>query len=225
MVKFQRRKTEKAQAAIQSLNREMQKKNGTYNTPEVNDALQEMFYKKCYLCESKNVTAYVIEHLASAEGNQRLRYDWNNLFLACAHCNGTKKKRHEPILDCTQAEVDRMIRFYKKGHWGTEEVFCFEACDSSVETVHTIALLEEIYYGRTPQKEIESAHLRENLRKELAQFKGYVRDYLEADGEDKQDLYLLISRELSVRSAFTAFKRWLIRDNEAFLGELVGLCR
>ena len=92
MVKFQRRKTEKAQAAIQSLNREMQKKNGTYNTPEVNDALQEMFYKKCYLCESKNVTAYVIEHLASAEGNQRLRYDWNNLFLACAHCNGTKKK-------------------------------------------------------------------------------------------------------------------------------------
>lgn len=49
MVKFQRRKTEKAQAAIQSLNREMQKKNGTYNTPEVNDALQ-CFWENLWDC-------------------------------------------------------------------------------------------------------------------------------------------------------------------------------
>lgn len=225
MVRFQRTKTYKAQAAVQSLSREMQKKNGTYNTPEVNDALQETFYSKCYLCESKNVTAYVIEHLVSARGNKKLRYDWNNLFLACSHCNSTKKKRHEPILDCTHTNVDQMIRFYKKGHWGIVERFCFEARDSSAETLHTIALLEEIYYGKTPQKEIESAHLREDLRKELAQFKGYVRDYLEAGGEDKQDLYLLIKRELSAGSAFAAFKRWLIWDNETFLRELVGLCK
>lgn len=76
----------------------------------------------------------------------------------------------------------------------------------------------------SPQKKVESAHLRENLRKELAQFKGYVRDYLEASGEDKQDLYVLIQRELSARSAFTAFKRWLIWDNEEFFTELVALC-
>ena len=76
----------------------------------------------------------------------------------------------------------------------------------------------------TPEKKVESAHLRESLRKELAQFKGYVRDYLEASGEDKQDLYVLIQRELSARSAFTAFKRWLIWDNEEFFTELVALC-
>lgn len=225
MVRFQRRETEKVQAAIQSLDRERQKKNGTYNTPEVNDALQEMFYKKCYLCENKDVTAYEVEHLVSAGGDRELRYDWNNLFLACAHCNSTKKKRHEPILDCTQVEVDQMIRFYKEGHWGTEEVFCFAARDNSAETLHTVALLEEIYYGRTPQKKVESAHLRESLRKELAQFKGYVRDYLEASGEDKQDLYQLIKRELSAWSAFTAFKRWLIRDNKEFFEELMALCK
>ncbi|MCM1193249.1 MAG: HNH endonuclease [Acetatifactor muris] len=224
MVRFQRRDTQKARAAIQSLSRESRKKKGTYNTPEVNDALQEMFFQKCYLCESKNVTAYAIEHLVSAGEDPRLRYDWNNLFLACAHCNGTKKKRHEPILDCTRTEVDRVIRFYKKGHWGTEERFCFEAREHSEEVLHTIALLEEIYYGRTPQKKIESARLRESLRKELAQFKEYVRSYLEADGEDRRDLYLLIQRELSARSAFTAFKRWLIWDNGAALGELVELC-
>lgn len=89
MVRLQRRETKKAQAAVQSLSREKQKKSGTYNTPEVNEALQEMFYKKCYLCECRNVTSYVVEHLVSAGGNRRLRFDWNNLFLACAHCNGT----------------------------------------------------------------------------------------------------------------------------------------
>lgn len=224
MVRFQRRETEKARAAIQSLDRERRKKSGTYNTPEVNNALQEMFYKKCYLCENTDVTAYVVEHLVSAEGNQELRYDWNNLFLACVHCNSTKKKRHEPILDCTQVKVDQMIRFYREGHWGTDERFCFDARDNSAEALHTVALLEEVYYGRTPQKKVESAHLREKLRKELAQFKGYVRDYLEASGEDKQDLYVLIQRELSARSAFTAFKRWLIWDNEEFFTELVVLC-
>lgn len=145
--------------------------------------------------------------------------------MACVHCNSTKEKIDKPILDCTQVDVERMIRFYKKGHWGIKEEFCFEARDGSAETLHTVTLLKEIYYGKTPQKEIESAHLREDLRKELAQFKGYVRDYLEASGEDKQDLYWLIKRELSVRSAFTAFKRWLIWDNEAFFGELVELCR
>lgn len=46
----------------------------------------------------------------------------------------------------------------------------------------------------------------------------------EASGEDKQDLYVLIQRELSARSAFTAFKRWLIWDNEEFFTELVALC-
>lgn len=224
MVRFHRRETEKARAAIQSLNREKQKKRGTYNTPEVNEALQEMFCKKCYLCECRNVTSYVVEHLVSAGGDRRLRFDWNNLFLACAHCNGTKRREHEPILDCTQVDVDRRIRFYREGHWGTEEKFCFAACDNRVETVHTVMLLEEIYYGKTPQKKLESANLRGNLRKELAKFKGYVRDYQEADGEDRQDLYLLIKRELSAQSPFAAFKRWLIRDNEGYYQELAALC-
>lgn len=224
MIRFQRKETEKSKAAVQSLAREKQKKKGTYNTPEVNAALQELFLGKCYLCESKDVTAYEIEHLVSAGKEQDLRYEWHNLFLACAHCNSTKRKRHEPILDCTQEDVDQLIRFFKEGYWGTAEVFRFEALDNSTETLHTVALLEEIYYGRTPQKKLESAELRKKLRKELLQFKTYVRDYQEAEGEDKQDLYLLIQRELSVGSAFTAFKRWLIRDHAQVFEDLLKLC-
>ena len=32
--------------------------------------------------------------------------------------------------------------------------------------------------------------------------------------EDKEDLELLIQNELSDKSEFTAFKRWLVRDSE-----------
>ena len=45
-------------------------------------------------------------------------------------------------------------------------------------------------------------------------FKNYVREYIEAVGEDKEDLELLIQNELSDKSEFTAFKRWLVRDSE-----------
>lgn len=54
MVKIERKDTPKAQAAIASLKSEKVKPSGTYNTPEVNDALQEMFAHKCYLCGKKD---------------------------------------------------------------------------------------------------------------------------------------------------------------------------
>ena len=58
MVKIERKDTPKAQAAIASLKSEKVKPSGTYNTPEVNDALQEMFAHKCYLCEQKGLNPF-----------------------------------------------------------------------------------------------------------------------------------------------------------------------
>ena len=43
------------------------------------------------------------------------------------------------------------------------------------------------------------------------------REYQEAEDEDeKEDVELLIKRELKDSSAFTAFKRWLIWDNRIY---------
>ena len=64
MVKFERNQTEKSQKAIKSLEEQKAKgKSGTCNTPEVNSALQEMFYGKCYICERKGLESIEIEHL------------------------------------------------------------------------------------------------------------------------------------------------------------------
>ena len=61
-----------------------------------------MFHGKCYICENKQITFYQIEHLIPHRGDIDLKYDWNNLFLVCAHCNNTKRDKFEPVLDCTK---------------------------------------------------------------------------------------------------------------------------
>ena len=179
MIKIERKTTVKSEKAIESLEKAKQS-NASYNTPEVNAALQEMFHKKCYICENNNITSYQIEHLIPHKGDMTLKYDWNNLFLSCAHCNNTKLGKYDPILDCTKEAVDEKIRFRKEGFFGRKEEFVFEALDSNEETQNTVNLLQDVYYGTTPQKIMEAKNLRKNLRKDLANFKEYVREYEEA---------------------------------------------
>lgn len=55
------------------------------------------------------------------------------------------------------------------------------------------------------------------MRKNISEFKEYVREYQEAEDEDeKEDIGYLLKKELKDSSAFTAFKRWLIWDNEIY---------
>ena len=79
----------------------------------------------------------------------------------------------------------------------------------------------DAYYGTTPQKKMEARIIRRTLRKDLSKFKEYVREYQEAENEEeKEDIEMLLKRELKDSSAFTAFKRWLLWDNEEKYGEL-----
>lgn len=223
MVKFERLDTEKSRKAIQSLVRARRSRR-SYNTPEVCEALKEMFHEKCYICESKHVTSYNIEHLTPHQGNADYKYNWDNLFLSCSHCNNTKQSRHIPILDCSKVEVDRCISFHFLDSLQNENEILIEALDEAIETQHTCELLMEVYYGRTPQKKLEARIIRRELRRQLLAFKADIREYLEADeGDDKHDLYCKIQRELSNRSEYTAFERWLIWDNKEMCRDLLPL--
>lgn len=66
------------------------KSSGTYNKPEVFEALKLVFNKKCYICENKNITTYNIEHFRPHKDNIDFKFDFDNLLLACAHCNNIK---------------------------------------------------------------------------------------------------------------------------------------
>ena len=217
MIRIERKDTAQTQLAIKDL--EVARKRGnSYNTENVNRALKEVFHGKCYICENKHATAYQIEHLIPHRGNAQLKYDWNNLFWVCAHCNNIKSDKYEPILDCTKRSVEQVIAFRKKGYFGAEEKLEFTPLVSDDEEVeHTVSLLEDVYYGTTPQKKIEAQIIRKNLRKDLSKFKEYVREYQEAEAAvEKDDIGELLKRELRDSSEFTAFKRWLIWDNPMF---------
>ena len=109
----------------------------------------------------------------------------------------------------------------KKGYFGTDEELVFENLDIRTETINTINLLNEVYYGSTPQKKMEARILRRILRKELSGFKEFVREYKEAEDDEKEDLECLLKLQLSDSSPFAAFKRWLIRDNKEAYPELL----
>ena len=223
MVRFERKDTKKARAAVESLNNAKQKNSG-YNTPEVNSALQEMFHGKCYICENKkHITSFQIEHLKAHHGDLGLKYDWENLFLSCAHCNNTKLGKYEPILDCSHVDVDQKIAFHFQNPPQKPELK-IEALDTSIATVNTCHLLNDVYYGKTPQKKVESKLIRCEIRRQMLDFENYIGEYLELeDGEDKKDLYCKIEKELKNASEYTAFKRWFIRDNQELCKDLLTL--
>ena len=213
MVKFERKNTPKAQLAIEILEQEKNKKNGKYNKEEVNQALKEMFYDKCYICESKKVKSCSIEHFYPYANDRNLEFDWNNLFWSCSHCNNTKLGQYYPMLDCTKIDIDDYIAFHQVDCLSENQEFSFEIINDTLETRTTCELLNKVYYGITEQKRHESKIIREELRKDLSKFREFIMEYNEAEGEDKEDAACMIKMELKNNHAFTAFKRWIIRDN------------
>ena len=74
-----------------------------YRAADVVEALQTIFFSKCYLCERKGISDVNIEHRDPHEGDLVKKYDWDNLFYSCVRCNGIKSNIHKDILDCCQS--------------------------------------------------------------------------------------------------------------------------
>lgn len=98
-----------------SLAVEYKKENGSYAQDDVIKQLQTDFNGKCYICEMKNLSDPQIEHLLPhKQGKDKKRkFDWENLFWACPHCNRVKnqKKYEEGILDCCKIDPEEFLFF------------------------------------------------------------------------------------------------------------------
>lgn len=93
-----------------------------YGHKSIKKALVEMFHGKCAYCESKivHIDYGHIEHFRpkSVEIFRRLTFEWNNLFLACAKCNGPEYKADcfpeqneggPPINPCDDSPDDHLV--------------------------------------------------------------------------------------------------------------------
>ena len=184
----------------------------THNTPEIVERLEKDFKNKCYICEEKEPKDINIEHFVAHQGDKELRLDWNNLFLSCAHCNNIKLDNYNNLLNCTilADNIDTALHYYCNPM--PKEYPEFKILIPSNEANKTKELLEKCFNGEhTGQKKLEGSNLRSLLLKEIRKFQELLFDY----EEDNDEYYLVkIKYELSNKSAFTAFKRWMIRDND-----------
>ncbi|PFK43440.1 hypothetical protein COJ23_25095 [Priestia megaterium] len=208
----------KSQPAPQSLSIEKSKASGTYLTHEVLTRLKKDFRNKCYICEFKKPPTINVEHFHPHQGDIDKKFDWDNLFYSCAHCNNIKLAKYDNILNCTKKEhnVDTQIHYRIYPFPAMEAEITSSNDDSIVQD--TVEFLLKVYNGHTDLKTIEAENIRSKLIEEIVSFQELLFKYISLDVIDandetrKNDLKNSIIDQLKPSSDFTAFKRCIIRD-------------
>lgn len=207
---------EKSQPAPTCLETEKAKASGDYKCGDVLQRLSTDFKKKCYICERKDPSSVNVEHFVPHKGNKDLKFDWNNLFWACGHCNNIKLDKHTNLLNCTLEEDDLENKIKLSLKPFPKENVQITILDNSQQTINTKELLLAVYNGTTKQKQLESAGLRDSILKEICTFQEVLICYFDDTNtpEDTANDLRKIRQHLSRASSYTAFKRWIIKDNE-----------
>jgi len=212
---------EKSQPAPECLEEEKGKVSGDYKCGDVLHRLKSDFKNKCYICEDSQPHTINVEHFRPHKKDKELKYSWDNLFWACAHCNNIKLDKFIDILDCTKEsdKVEERLKYTFKPF--PYEKVQIEALDASGSTESTRKLVEITFNGSTDLKIIESANLRDSLLKDIREFQGFLIEYFEetCTGDDKEFVLRRIKYHLHIGSKFTSFKRWIVRENEKLMSE------
>ncbi len=85
---------------------------GHYRHPEIKDTLKRETHEKCAYCESKHlhVSFGDVEHIVPKATRPDLRFEWDNLTLACTSCNN-RKGENEGFVDPYRDDIDQHVSF------------------------------------------------------------------------------------------------------------------
>jgi len=188
-----------------------------YKCGDVLEKLEKVFFGKCYICETATFSTNV-EHFKAHQGDIALKFDWNNLFLACNHCNNIKLTTE--ILNCTDPNHDVEERIEYNSISVIEQPIEIKANNNYNDklTKDTVDLLNKVYNGHTKIKTIDAKKLKMSLIKEMLQFQNLMLDYYEG----KNNIHKLAEIERNIKvelhkgSKLTAFKRQIIKDFENY---------
>lgn len=215
----------KSQPAPACLDEEKTKKSGTYDCGDVRIRLVQDFFNKCYICEELAPSSLDIEHFKAHNGDIDLKYAWINLFLACSHCNNAKLNLFDDILNCTDFSriITECIKFEINPF--PKERTTITPLQSDPMVLKTVELLDKVYNGNTIKKVIEADNIRSRLIDEVSKFSQLLLEYYQPglNQADKDELKTKIRRMLSVETAFTAFKIWVIKRNPDLIHEFGNL--
>lgn len=181
-------------------------------------------HNKCYICENKRPSSFNVEHVIPVAHDPSLKFEWSNLLFSCTHCNGVKNKYFVPILNCSridpEAHISLRVDPIPKCNVEVQRIGGEGDENSEKEIENTISLLDQIYNGgNTSMRNKECENLREFLVEEVSQFIEKLKDYFSEDSTECKQVRILseIKKGISRKSAFSAFKRGIIRRNKNLL--------
>lgn len=205
-------KVERSFPALASLGIESKKVSGSYFEPDVTKQLKEDFHNKCYICEIKDLQDPEVEHLLPHKNGKypERKFDWNNLFWSCGHCNKVKnhQKYDEGIIDCCKQDPEEVIYFRLKG----DNVDVGAKNKDDLKAVLTAMLVQEVFNIKNTGMRIYKSDMRlRELSKEMNVLYDNLEEMKSHPGSKivLRKLKALLRRE----SKFAAFKRGYIREN------------
>lgn len=195
-----------------------------YRSEEVLLLLRQDFFDKCYICEEKDSSSINVEHFHSCKNYEDLKYNWENLFLACVHCNRIKGSKYDHIIDCSKEDPEKYI-ILRFNSYPENYVEVLDRLIGS-ENEKTKELLDKIYNGTgTPISEYEAKNLKKKISKEIREFTECVDSYYdESDPKLRAAYWKKLGKMLSRESNFAGFKRSMVFQSEELMrrfGELV----
>lgn len=215
MIKIKRTFPAPASLAIES-----KKATGRYDKPDVVNQLRKDAHDKCYICEMKSLQDPVVEHLLPHKNGKYpdRKFDWNNLFLACGHCNGVKnqQKYDKGIIDCCRQDPEKLIDFKL-----VDDIIDVRAKDDTNETaILTATLVCEVFSLKNTGMRVYKSELRfQELNKEMNKL------YANLEELNKNPNSKIVLRKLKAmlrcESAFAAFKRNYVRTNKDRFPQLI----
>jgi hypothetical protein len=208
----------RSQPAPESLAEQKGLASGKYNCGDVVDRLKADFKNKCYLCKESSISAIEVDHLQPHGENCDLKFDWNNLFFSCQHCNGTKWTTW-PVLDCTDHSLPvlSLLRYIFRVSGDLRAEVVVEATSGDAATVNTAHVLSQIFDGRTPTRAVEAVNILEKVQVQCRSFFRIVTYLAAGKGSDdeRSEWCDRISRELAPERSFVAVRAWeVIRHEE-----------
>lgn len=188
-----------------------------YDSEDVWVALNKVFHKKCYICETYEPQDINVEHFVPHQGDQTLKFDWNNLYFSCGRCNNIKLTRYDDLIDCCDPNTD-VVRAVKHLPPSTPYArkLLIQAHDQSEKTKLTAELLDKVFNSEhTPNKAVSASYLRRKVFDQYNLLLNLLQKYYDpvAFPEEKENAVNRIKLLLKASSPYSAFISWCIMED------------
>ncbi len=197
-------------------------KRKSYTDEDVVKQLRADFFDKCYICESNVFTAPNVEHLVPKHLDKNLEYNWENLFLACSHCNSVKNnnKYDNKVLDCTKEDVVNCMSYNYSAV--DRSVAITPMINDDEKVAMTAQLIEETFNMKnTALRSLSTDNLTRELDESISSFRNELIKYSKLQTKDKEAGKQRIIKLLSRVNEYSAFKKWIVLQNKDKLSEFL----